>query len=77
MAYQQIAPNSTGGGNQMYSDMGGDANKISKQMMPNTRMNDYVTNMYAGPGSKKGGVKVKGKAEHSKQENEYGNDYGV
>ena len=74
-SHQALADNSTGGGMSEY--MGHDGNKLSKQEAPNTRMNDYITNMYAGPGSHKGPAKVKGHSEHAKQEDELGNDYGV
>lgn len=77
MPYQEMAPNSVPAGDQMYADMGGDASKLNKQMMPNTRMNDYITNAYAGPGSKQGPAKVKGKSEHIAEEDEFGSDYGV
>lgn len=73
--HQALADNSTGGGMSEY--MGHDGSRISRQELANTRMNDYVTNEYAGPGSHKGPAKVKGQAEHSKDEDEYGNDYGV
>lgn len=73
---QSLASNSTMGGREGY-ESGHDTKRLSSQEMPNTRMNGYVTNMYAGPGSHKGSVKMKGKSEHSKQEDEVGRDYGV
>lgn len=73
--HQSIEPNSTEGGNVDYERH--DASKLSKQEMPNTRMNDYVTNMYAGPHSHKGPAKIKGKSEHIAEEDEVGDDYGV
>jgi hypothetical protein len=75
-SYEQLAPNSTGGGSDSYGE-GADGMKIGRHAMPNTRMNSYVTNMYSGPGEHKGGVKIKGKGEHRKQEDEVGNDYGT
>ena len=76
MPHQMLAPNST---SQHTEDAyhGADHGKLSKQSMPNTRMHDYVANSYAGPGSHKGVVKSKGHTEHSKQEDEVGNDYGA
>lgn len=76
MPSQMLAPNSTGGGNDS-SFYGADRGKLMKQQMPNTRMNDYVANSYAGPGSHQGAVKHKGKVEHGKDEDEFGNDYGA
>lgn len=73
--HQSIASNSTDGGSSEYERH--DGSKLSRQEMPNNRMNDYVTNMYAGPGSHKGPAKVKGKSEHIKEEDELGSDYGV
>lgn len=75
-SYEQLAPNSTGGGDDSYAE-GSDGVKLNRLAMPNTRMNGYATNMYAGPGSHKGNVKMKGKVEHSKQEDEFGNDYAM
>lgn len=73
-AMTSMAPNSTNENMNDYAH-GEDGSKLSRQEMPNTRMNDYVTNQFAGPGSHKGPAKVKGKAEHSKDEDEFGNDY--
>ena len=53
-----------------------DCNRVKGQMMPNNRMNGYITNAYAGPGAKTG-AKVKGKEEHKMDEDEVGNDYGL
>jgi hypothetical protein len=75
---QSLAPNSTPGGSM--DDLGDtttDHHKLGKQELANTRMNGYITNMYAGPGSHKGPAKIKGKSEHIKQEDEVGSDYGV
>lgn len=74
---QSLAPNST---QEAMDDLPYDAHdrgRISKQEMPNTRMNSYVTNKYAGPHQKDKGVKHKGKEEHAKEEDEVGNDYGL
>lgn len=75
-SYEELAPNSTKGGKGDYIG-GSDYKKVMHNEMPNNRMNDYVANSYAGPGSHKGKVKVKGHTEHGKQEDEYGDDYGV
>ncbi len=74
---QSLAPNSTGGHMDDMPYDASDGGKVKRQIAPNTRMNGYITNRYAGPGSNKGSVKVKGKSEHHKQEDEAGNDYGV
>lgn len=74
---QHLAANSMNGGDSMYRDKGSDSSRIMHQEMPNTRMNDYMTNMYAGPHSHKGKVKMKGHTEHGKQEDALGNDYGA
>ncbi len=71
-----MAPNSTNENMNDYAH-GEDGRKLSKQEMANTRMNDYVTNQFAGPGSHKGPAKVKGHTEHGKDEDELGNDYGA
>jgi hypothetical protein len=57
--------------------MGGDeSGKLKHQIMPNNRVNGYITNQFAGGGKHKKDV-VKGKPEHRKEEDEYGSDYGV
>lgn len=48
---QSMAPNSVG---ERMDDMpydAGDASKVMRNMEPNSRMNSYITNEYAGPGS--------------------------
>ena len=50
---QNLAPNSTNGGEQEYSSRGSDDSKIHSQAMPNTRANDYITTEFAGPEQKK------------------------
>jgi hypothetical protein len=73
--YNTCAPNSTMGGASEY--MGGDeSGKLKHQIMPNNRVNGYITNQFAGGGKHKKDV-VKGKPEHRKEEDEYGSDYGV
>lgn len=74
---QNLAPNSTMGKMDDMGYTGDDHSRLKGQEMPNTRMNGYITNQFAGPHSKKGAVKMKGKSEHIKQEDEVGKDYGV
>jgi hypothetical protein len=59
MMNQSLAPNSTNGGEQEYSDRGNDESKIQAQAMPNTRANDYICTEYAGPEQKKHKPKMK------------------
>lgn len=75
--YQQLAPNSTGGGSESYGGNSEDQARISKQMAKNTRANGYITNQFAGGGVHSTKAKVKGKGEHRMEEAEFGNDYGV
>ena len=71
---QALAPNSTGG-DSMSDYHGSDHGKLVGQEKKNDRMNDYITNAFAGPGAHSGPAKVKGQIEHSKQEDELGDDY--
>lgn len=75
--YQNLAPNSTMGGSEGYGGHMEDQRRLHNQSEPNTRANGYVTNQFAGGGVHKTSAKIKGKSEHIKQENEFGNDYGV
>lgn len=74
---QSLAPNSTPGHMDDLGDTTTDHSKLARQEAPNTRMNGYMTNQFAGPHSHKGPAKIKGKSEHIKQEDELGSDYGV
>jgi hypothetical protein len=73
--HQSLADNSVNGGSAEYS--GSDGSKLARQQLPNTRMNDYVTNEFAGPGHHKGPAKIKGKVEDKEEELEFGNNYGL
>lgn len=74
---QAMAPNST---QEPMDDLPYDAkdrSRITAQEMPNTRMNSYVTNKYAGPHQKDKNIKHKGKIEGKSSEDEFGSDYGL
>ncbi|HLT42780.1 MAG TPA: hypothetical protein VKZ95_08760 [Sphingobacteriaceae bacterium] len=70
--YQETAPNSTGSEGTSY-DSGHDKGRLNSQDMPNTRMNGYITNRYAGP-VKGGQMPLK---EKHREEKLHGGDYGV